>query len=420
MTGMTELDSKHAIVVGAGIIGICTALALREKDFTVTVIDPDGPSEATSYGNAGVISPWSCVPQSMPGLWKNVPKWLLDPEGPLSIRWSYLPRLTPWLIEFLRAGRAERLPAIADAMFAVNRPNLDLYHQLLADTGEEDLVKDCTYLHVSRHAEGASPDGIGWRLRKERGVPFEPLTGDEAREIEPELSPAIKSAILIREQGRTLNPGRLGKVLAAKAESLGVAFIRETVERIVPRTDGGYRIVGGAGEYEAHTVVLAAGVWSAKLLRPLGVRVSLEAERGYHLIFTDPGVTLTNSIMDIDNKFVTSSMEMGVRSAGTAEFAGIDAPADYRRARVFKNHTKSLLPNLNTKATEEWMGRRPSPPDSVPYIGEVPGYPRLFHGFGHGHLGLTGGPMTGRMIAALAAGEPLNVDMAPYRINRFG
>jgi D-amino-acid dehydrogenase len=417
---MSEDRSRDAIVIGAGIVGICSALSLRERGFEVTVLDRVGPAEATSHGNAGVISPWSCVPQSMPGLWKSVPKWLLDPEGPLTVRWGYFPRMVPWLGRFLSAGALERLPAIADAMLAVNRPSLEMFQQHLAGTGEEALVRECYYLHVSRSASGANPNDVSWGLRRERNVPFDVLSGDEVREIEPALSRDIKAAIRIRQQGRTVNPGRLGKVLAAKAEAMGVGFPLAEVEGITPLPGGGYRVETKSGPREAGTVVLAAGVWSAKLLEPLGVKVSLEAERGYHLIFKDPGVSLTNSIMDADNKFVTSSMEMGIRSAGTAEFAGIDAAPNYQRAKVFAKHTKSLLPDLNIEPTEEWMGRRPSPPDSVPYIGEVPGYPRLYHGFGHGHLGLTGAPMTGRMIAAMASGEPLNIDMKPYRIDRFG
>ncbi len=416
---MTSNDLKEAFVVGAGIVGICTSLALVEKGFKVTVIDREDPADATSYGNAGVISPWSCIPQSMPGLWKNVPKWLLDPEGPLSIRWSYLPRMTPWLVKFLQSGNIDRLPNIADAMLAVNRPNLDLYKQLLMGTGEEGLVRDSLYLHVSRKAGGIDSETLEWKLRRERGVPFKSVTGDEIREIEPNLSPAIQSAMIIEQQGRTVNPGRLGKVLANKAEKLGVLFLRKEVLEITPKAEKGYRLITAGKEFDAHTVVLSAGVWSANLLKKMGVKVLLEAERGYHLIFKEPGLTLSHSIMDADNKFVTSSMEMGIRSAGTAEFAGIDAKADFRRAQIFKKHAKSLLPDLNTDLVEEWMGRRPSPPDSIPYIGEVTGFPRLFHGFGHGHLGLTGAPMTGRMIASLAAGEPLNIDMKPYRIDRY-
>ncbi|GBE42973.1 MAG TPA: FAD-dependent oxidoreductase [Rhizobiales bacterium] len=416
---MSDAKPREVIVIGAGIVGICCALALREKGFDVRVIDRDGAGEGASFGNAGIISPWSCVPQSLPGVWKNVPKWLLDPEGPLAVRWSYTPRLAPWLLKFFRAGTFQRLPAIADAMLAVNRPSADMYHRLLAGTGEEGLVRDCLYLHVYRDIGGADPEDLPWRLRAERGVPFEVLTGGEVQEVEPELSPEIKSAMAVKRQARTVNPGRLRKVLAAMAEARGARFLRGTVEKIVPDTDGGYLIDTGQGAHSAKTVILAAGAWSARLLAGLGVRVPLEAERGYHLVFKDPGLPLAHSIMDTEHKFAISSMEMGVRAAGTAEFAGLDAPPNYRRARIFKRHAKTLLPNLNTGSTDEWMGTRPSSPDSVPFIGEVPGHPRLFCGFGHGHLGLTGAPMTGRMVAALAAGEPLNIDMAPYRLDRF-
>ena len=416
---LPDADTRKVIVVGAGIVGICTALALQEKNFEVSIIDRDGPAEGASHGNAGVISRWSCVPQSVPGLWKNVPKWLLDPEGPLSVRWSYGPRVLPWLLKFIKAGSLQRLPAIADAMLAVNAPSVELYRQLLADSGEGDLVKDCLYLHVYRDAGGADPGALPWRLRSERGVPLEFLKNGEVQELEPEISPAFKSAVVIKQQGRTINPGRLGKVLAALAESRGARFLRGRVERIVPDAKVGYRIDTDQGSHTTKTVILAAGAWSVRLLSDLGVHVPLEAERGYHLIFKDPGLSLSHSVMDADHKFVTSSMEMGVRSAGTAEFAGLDAPPNYRRARVFKGHAKALLPNLNTESAEEWMGIRPSSPDSVPYIGPLPGHPGIFCGFGHGHLGLTGAPMTGRMLAALVSKEPLNVDMTPYRLNRF-
>jgi len=411
--------ADNVIIIGAGIIGICTALALQEKGFQVSVIDRDEPAEGTSFGNAGVISPWSCVPQALPGIWKNVPKWLLDPEGPLSVKWSYVPRLAPWLLKFFRAGAHARLPAIADAMLGVNRPSVEMYHQLLKGTGEGRLIKDCNYLHVYRNIDGANPEDLPWRLRRERGVPFEVLKGGEVQEVEPDLSPAIKSAMIVKQQGRAVNPGQLGKVLAAKAQALGVKFLRGTVVKIIPEADGAYEIATNEDNHNADWVVLAAGAWSARLLAPLGVHVPLEAERGYHLVFKDPGVSLTNSIMDADNKFVTSSMEMGIRSAGTVEFAGLDAAPDYRRARVFERHTKDLLPNLNLGSTEEWMGVRPSLPDSVPVIGAVPGHPRIICAFGHGHLGLTGAPMTGRMVTSLVAKEPLNMDMTPYRLDRF-
>ena len=162
------------------------------------------------------------------------------------------------------------------------------------------------------------------------------------------------------------------------------------------------------------------GAWSAKLMADLKVNAPLEAERGYHLVFKSPGVTLNNAIMNVEQKFVISSMNAGVRCAGTAEFAGIDAAPDYRRARVFGRMAKQMFPDLNVENFDEWMGPRPSTPDSVPYLGEVPGFANLFAAYGHGHTGMTMGPQTGEVIARLIAGEPLEVDMTPYRIDRFG
>lgn len=410
---------KDVTVIGAGIVGICTALALQEKGFTVRVIDPDPPADGASSGNAGVIASWSCVPQSLPGVWKKVPGWLFDPDGPLAVRWSYTPWLMPWMFRFFGAASPQRLPALADAMLTVNRPSIDLYRHFLGAVENSELVRDSLYLHVYRNPADASLELLPWRLRRERGVPLEVLKNGEIREVEPELSPEFKAAVAVKGQARAVNPGRLGTVLAAKAKARGAEFLRRRVHRLLPGTDGACRLETSQGDLSAARVVLAAGAWSARLLAPLKIKVPLEAERGYHLNFEDPGVSLNNLVLDGERKFVVSSMEMGVRCAGTAEFAGLDTAPNYRRARVFKRLAKRLLPNLNTESISEWMGTRPSTPDTVPFIGPVPGHPNIIAAFGHGHLGLTGAPMTGRMVAALAANEPLNVNMEPYRLDRF-
>jgi len=416
---MPPQPPTDVLVVGAGIVGICSALSLAEQGRTVTVVDKDGPAEGASHGNAGVISPWSCVPQSLPGLWKHIPKWLLDPEGPVALRCGYAVRFLPWALKFLAAGRAERIPAIADGMNALNRPNVDLYRRHLDGTGAEDLVADSWYVHLYRRAADADLGALAWRLRQERGVPLEKIGPGQLHEMEPDLAPRYEAAILIKDQARALSPGRIGKVLAEKAARMGVEFRRAAVSRLRPMADGGWAADTDAGEIVGRQLVLAAGAWSARLLEPLGMRLPLEAERGYHLIFTDPGVSLNNSIMEVDAKFVASSMETGIRAAGTAEFAGLDAPPDYRRARVLAKLMKRMLPGLNTEDTVEWMGARPSFPDSLPCIGEVPGQAGLFAAFGHSHYGFGMAPNTGRVVAQLVAGQPPNIDLTPYRVDRF-
>ncbi len=414
----TEEGLGHA-VVGAGIVGICTALSLQERGKKVTLIDPNPPAEQASYGNAGVISTWSCVPQSMPGLWKNVPNWLLDPEGPISLRWSYLPKFLPWMLKFFAAGRADRIPAIADALLQLHRPTVDIYRHHLAGTGHEDLVRDSMYVFVYRDPGKLNLDNPEWRLRLERGVPLERIDAKTLADVEPDISPDYKAAVLIKDQGRAFDPGALGKALFEKFQKQGGTYRQSRVHALTP-TDAGVELMTDDGAKTADKVVLAAGPWSATLLKSHGLKVPLEAERGYHIVFTDPGVTLNNSIMVTDSKFVASSMAQGVRCAGTAEFAGLDHPPDYRRAHVLAGPAKRLLPKLQTDAREVWMGQRPSFPDTLPAIGNVPGLPGVVAAFGHGHTGLTAAPETGRLAAMITLGETPNIDVAPYSLSRFG
>jgi D-amino-acid dehydrogenase len=415
--------AKQVTIVGAGIVGICTAVYLREKGLAVEVVDRDPPAEGASHGNAGVVSPWTCVPQSMPGLWRSVPRWLLDPEGPIALRWPYLPSFLPWAIKFLRAGNVAELPQLADAMKALNRPNIELYRQLLQGTGSEHLISDSFYVHIYRDPAEIDLKQLGWQLRLDRDVPLEVVDDGALHELEPALSPRYKAAVLIKSQARALSPGGVGKALVAKAQDMGAVFRQTGVNRIAPQESGGWRLQTDDGEITSDKVVIAAGAWSARLLAPLleqsGLNLPLEAERGYHLILQQPGITVNNSIMDTESKFVASSMLAGVRCAGTAEFAGLDAAPNYRRAEIFKGLAKRLFPDINTDDPVEWMGSRPSFPDSLPCIGTVPGQRDLFAAFGHSHYGFGMAPNTGRITAALVAGEPTDVDLTPYRMARF-
>ena len=411
--------NKKVIILGSGIVGICTALSLMERGFKVALLDRNLPAEGASYGNAGSLSPWACVPQSMPGLWKSIPQWLLDPEGPIALRLTYAATFLPWAVKFLRAGKVDGLDAIGDAMMALTRPTIEIYRHHLQGTGREDLVRDSVYVHVYRKAEDADLSQLAWRMRRDRQVPVEVVKGEALREVEPALSPAYEAAVLIKQQARALDPGRIGKVLADKAQEMGVTFRQCSIEQLKPATDGAWTVQTDSGAIHAERVVLAMGAWSGKLLSDLGVKVALEAERGYHLVFKNPGVQLNNAIMNVESKFVASSMNAGVRCAGTAEFAGVDAAPDYRRAKVFAKLAKEMFPDLNVEDTDEWMGPRPSTPDSVPFLGEVPGCPNLIAAFGHGHTGMTMGPKTGEVIASLIAGEKTGVDMQAYRLNRF-
>jgi D-amino-acid dehydrogenase len=411
--------APQVTVLGAGIVGICTGLSLLENGASVRLIDRGDPGQETSFGNAGVISPWSIVPQAMPGVWKKIPGWLIDPLGPVSVRPSYLPRLTSWGLKFLANGTEARVRDISAAMDTLNRDCVTLYRHHLRGTGYEDLVRDSYYIHAYRDAEGARLDTLDNELRLAAGADLERADAHRLKDLEPDLSTDFKSAIVIKGQARALSPERIGQVLTDKFQKMGGDIERATVQSIAPLEDGGWSYVTERGEYSAPKLVLAMGVWSARLLKPLGVHIPLESERGYHVNFTSPGITLNHSIMDVDMKFVASSMQDGVRVAGTAEFGGLDAAASERRSAGLVTLAGSLSQKLNTEDFTTWSGQRPSLPDSLPCIGEIDGFPDLITAFGHSHWGLMMAPKTGQIVADLATVARTNLDLSPYRPNRF-
>ncbi len=403
-----EVAGNEVTVLGAGIIGVCTALSALEAGFSVTLIDREEPGEATSYGNAGVISPWSCVPQSLPGLWRQVPSWLLDPKGPVKLRWRDTPRTLPWALAFLRNGNRDKVEAIADAMDGLMQGNVEAYQRYLRGSGQEDLVVESWSITLSRGTQRPNLDDLQWRLRLERGAPIEIVDGVALRDIEPALSSDYRWAVLIKDQGRARAPGRLCKVLAERAVALGACFHRTNVTALHGAPDGSLSLETAAGRIKTQRLVLCGGAWSLDLLKPFGYRAPLTAERGYHLEFPEPGLSLTHSVQDADSKVYISSMEGGVRIAGTAEFAARDAEPNYARARVLAPLAKRVLPALNTSRARAWMGVRPSFPDSLPAIGRLNPKQNLFMAFGHSHYGLGMAPATARLVAELLRGRTPN------------
>ena len=412
-------DERSIAVIGGGIIGICSALYLQDKGFKVAIFDRAARDEdRASYGNAGNLSPWSCVPESLPGLWKSVPSWLLDPMGPMAIRAHHLPKAMPWLLRFLNAGRRSKIAGQADALRSLYAPTIDLYEALLRNSGHQELVRRCVYIQLYRNPEQADINALGLRLRIERGANVEVIGAGELHEMEPDISPQYRKAIVIHGQGHSINPQRLLTVLTERVIRQGGQILHRDVTGLRPTLEG-VSIDTPEGILSASQVVISAGAWSATLLRPLGLKIPLETERGYHLTIPDPGIRVHNTLMEAGRMVVANSMEGGLRMAGTVELAGLKAPPDYRRARNLTVLGKEIFPRLNVDGASEWMGHRPSLPDSLPVIGRMPGCSKILLAFGHSHLGLTGGAPTGQLIAQLAAGEPPSVDLTPFRADRF-
>jgi D-amino-acid dehydrogenase len=420
---MSALPPGPVVVIGAGIVGLCCATYLQRDGRKVTLVDPSGPGEGASYGNAGGLNGSSIVPVAMPGMLAKVPHWLLDPEGPLSIRLRYLPQLLPWLYRFVRAGRPELVREQARALRGLLAPTVDMHRELAASVGAADLIQRSGLLIVYRSEASFAADAEANRLRADNGVKIDELNQDELRQIEPTLSPAYTRARFISENGYCRNPLRLSRALAAALVANGGEIRRERAEGFAFADGKVEAVLTSAGRTPAAAVVLAAGAHSKPLTAQLGEKVPLDTERGYHAMITAPEVAPRLPIMDAEAKFVATPMEEGLRMAGTVEFAGLEAPPDWRRARILLWHGQAMFPGLPRTVSEDrvalWMGFRPSMPDSLPVIGPTRRYPNAFLAFGHGHVGLIGAPMTGRAIADLIAGRPPALDLAPFGAARF-
>jgi len=413
---MTHTSS--VIVIGGGIIGICSALSLVERGFAVKLIDRDPIGQGASMGNAGVISPYSVLPQSIPGLWKNIPRWILDPKGPISIRPGYIPQFLPWAIKFLNHGTIEQVTKTASAMHLLNHDNMHLYRRLLFGTGFEYLVQDSYYVYAYRDKSKARLDSLDNNIRRKFGAKILQLDAAELSQLEPALSTEFQSAIVVEGQARALSPGKICNVFAEKFLAMGGLIERCDVRAIMPEPDG-WVVKTNTGILRASKVVLAAGAWSMKLLAPLGITAPLEAERGYHVIFKNPSVELKNSVMDMDMKFVASSMDMGFRAAGTAEFSGLGHSINPKRLTALEKAARLICPDLIGGEIETWSGVRPSFPDSLPVIGNIPGYTGLIGAFGHSHWGFMMGPKTGQIVADLVSEINPNINLDPFSLTRF-
>jgi D-amino-acid dehydrogenase len=421
---MAGAATRRVGVIGAGMVGVCAASWLQRDGHRVFLIDPGNPGEGASFGNAGAFNGSSVTPTAMPGIARSIPRWLLDPLGPLSLRWRYLPAILPYLVRFVRASAPDRVRAQARALRPLIAPTVPLVRELAHEAGAEELIHQRGHLYVYRSAAALAKDGFAWALRRENGVAVDEFDADELRQLEPALSREYVRGLLVRENGHTSDPFGLVSRLAARFIGRGGELVRARAFGF--RLDGGRltAIRSDAGDLPAEAAIVCAGAHSRPLAAALGDRVPLESERGYHLMIRNPEVMPRIPTADADGKFVATPMAAGLRLAGTVELAGLAAPPDWRRARILLAQARRMLPGLADAHPDErlsmWMGHRPALPDSLPVLGPSRASRDVIYAFGHGHIGMTAAPMTGKIVADLVAGRPPPIDLAPFAPARFG
>jgi glycine/D-amino acid oxidase-like deaminating enzyme len=406
-------------VIGAGVVGLSTALYLRRSGRDVTIIDPLPPPGGASYGNAGMISADTSVPIALPGMLRKVPSWLIDPLGPLAVRPSYFPKALPWLMRWIAASRMPRVLEISDAMRALHKDAFLCWKELLGPQNFVDLVRPAGQVHVWETDAETPGAALERQLRERQGIASQALTSDDLRQMFPGISTAVRRGVLVPGNGYTVSPQRIVQTLHRLFLEAGGRVVPENVMKIMPREGGGYDLMTNVGFHTAQQIVVAAGAWSVRLLKPLGVSVPLETERGYHVMLPTPNVSLTTTLSNKSRSFGVTPMEQGLRVAGTVEIAGLDAPPDERRAKALLANVRTMFPDVNTDGHRFWMGFRPSTPDSLPILGEVAGRSGLFLAVGHGHFGMTGGPPSGRLLSQLINHQPTAFNAAAYGPQRF-
>lgn len=406
-------------VVGAGIVGVCCALYLLRDGHRVTLLDRAQPGQGCSYGNAGHIQAGACIPIATPGVLRQVPGMLLDRNSPLVIRWRHLHTLAPYLWRFVQAARPDRVEHIAHTLCSVLGHAVADYAPLVAMARAESLVRPNGELLVYRSAKAFEAARPMHDFRRSHGVAVQELDAAALQALEPALPPVFQRAALLPTYLRTVDPYRFTQSLFRAFVDGGGQFRQAELQDIRRAPGEGATLVTSEGEWHAPRFVLATGAHAKRWAARLGLRLPLNTERGYHLMLPNPGLQLSRPVSLAEHRVGLIPMPDGLRIVGSAELAALDAPADQERAWRLLRIARQMLPTLDAKGAVPWMGQRPSTPDSLPVIGPAPGFAGAFLAFGHGHLGLTMGAVTGRLVSDLVAQRAPPIDLAPLGAHRF-
>jgi D-amino-acid dehydrogenase len=412
-------DTPDITVIGAGIVGVTTALALQTRGHRVTVIDRKGVAAETSRGNAGAFAFTDVEPLAAPGIMRRAPRWLLDPLGPLSIPPRYALKIAPWMWHFWRASRPSRHAAAVTAQASLMDLSRAALERLLPRVAGEPLMRREGQLQIYDGAASYRASLPAWETRRAHGIPFDLLESPGAlAEIQPGLSPRFTHGGYTPTWMNTVDPARWTEHLAGAFTDAGGRI--ETAEVRALRQQGdGVEITTATGPRHAAQVVVAAGAWSHRLAATLGDRIPLETERGYNTTYPTATFDLRTHLTFADHGFVVSRIGDGLRVGGAVELGGLDLPPNMRRAETLVMKTAQFLPGFDPAGGTQWMGFRPSLPDSLPVICRAPGADRVIYAFGHGHLGLTQSAGTAELVAALADRRDPAIPLAPFAPTRF-
>ena len=410
--------ARHIAVLGAGMVGVASALALQRKGFTVTLIDRKPPGRETSYGNAGIISRGSVTPFNNPDLWKALPSYLGNTHPALRYRAGYLAANLPWLTKFLGNATQASSTRRGAALNLLLKPALDFHRGWMQEAGISNRLRETGWLKLWRNAQSRPEAEAASRALQSFGLRAPILDRQEISGLEPDLAPVFSVGLLHQDTASVDSPGNVTTAYAAMFAREGGTIRQEGMQSLEQQGES-WVVRLDSGVLAADAVVMALGPWSAEALKPLGYNVPLAFERGYHQEFALPkGMKLSRPLYDSDNAYVLTPMENGVRVTTGVELTDRDAPSNLAQRDKAVAKAREIFP-FEAAVAEPWRGARPTLPDSLPVIGKAPRHANLYVAFGHQHIGFSTGPSTGTAIAALVAGEAPPFDLTAFAPSRY-
>lgn len=410
--------NAEVIVVGAGVVGLSAALAAQARGLKVMVVDREGPAAGASAGNAGAFAFTDILPLASPRILRQAPKWLMDPLGPLTVPPAYALKIAPWMFRFWRACSPAAVAKSTTAQTALMDLSKAELEPFLAATGTDGMLERRGNLQVYEGEAELRASLSGWQARTDHGIEFHHMNAAEMAALQPGLSPRFSHGTFTPGWYSIADPKLYTLALADRFRAQGGEIRIAEVSALVP-TDGGVEVQTRTGVLRAGQVVLAAGAFSHRIARSLGERIPLETERGYNTTLPPDAFDLRMQVTFGGHGFVVSRLSTGIRVGGAVELGGLSLPPNYKRADAMLKKARAFLPGLRATGGVQWMGFRPSLPDSLPAIGRAHATPRVIYAFGHGHLGLTQSAGTARLVADLLTDRPSAISLTPFSPQRF-
>lgn len=406
-------------VIGAGMVGTSSALWLQRSGHKVALIDRTGPGTGASFGNAGAFATYANVPINSPSLPGRLPKLMFSRESPLRIDWAHVLRMTPWLVQFLRNCSAPRVEAISTALTSLLDHAEDGAFPLFKASGADALIRSrgCLYLYES-DADFAKAGGE-IRLRRRHGVELEELNPEEIGQLEPNVARVYARGLYFPKAHQYVSPSGVIEAMAAHFTANGGELVTAEIMSIAKAADGALELRSSGAAIRCKQMVLAAGAFSRTLFGGLIEPLPLETERGYHVVFPGHDGLISRPVGWSAGGFYMTPMSHGLRAAGTVELGGLSDRKRQANLDHITRHARKLLPDLPDAPAETWLGHRPTMPDSLPVIGRSARTPEIIFAYGHQHVGMTLGGITGKLVAQIADGETPQVDLTPFAPGRF-